>query len=107
MLPPGNVRCNPLCYTSIMNWFNDTETGRMVQSWIKVFLSTILSMLLADLLSPEGALDMTAFTTYLSAGVVAVLPLAINYLNPSYGRYGPSKVEADVETFDEEEYTGE
>lgn len=91
-----------------MNWFNDTPTGMMVQSWLKVFLSTVLSMLLADLLSPAGALDMTAFTTYLSAGVVAVLPLAINYLNPSYSRYGSGTDEpVEIETFDSEEYKGE
>lgn len=93
-----------------MNWFNDTETGKMVQSWLKVFVSTILSMYLADLVSGAGAFDMTNAYVYLSAGIVSVLPLVINYLNPSYTRYGKGAVEeapVDVEVFDEEEYKGE
>lgn len=94
-----------------MSWFNDDPTGRMVQSWLKVFVSTILSMYLADLVSGAGAFDMTNAYVYLSAGIVSVLPLVINYLNPAYTRYGNGAVEEApvevVEVFDEEEYKGE
>lgn len=92
-----------------MNWLNNTESGRMVQSWIKVFVSTILALVLADLVSGAGTLNLTNVWTYVSAGAVAVLPLVINYLNPEYGRYGKG-VEASeepVEVFNEEEYQGE
>lgn len=81
----------------------------MVQSWIKVFVSTILALFLADLINGSGTLNLTSVWTYVSAGLVAVLPLVINYLNPSYDRYGAGTAasEEPVEVFNEEEYKGE
>ncbi len=94
-----------------MTFLNDTPAGRMVQSWIKVFVSTILALFLADLINGSGTLNLTSVWTYVSAGLVAVLPLVINYLNPSYGRYGAGSddvIEGEVvEVFNEEEYKGE
>lgn len=92
-----------------MNWLNNTDTGKMVQSWVKVFVSTILAMVLADLVNGSDAINLTNFWTYVSAGAVSVLPLVINYLNPSYDRYGKGSeaVDEEVEEFVEEEYQGE
>lgn len=93
-----------------MNWLNNTDTGKMVQSWVKVFVSTILAMVLADFTTGNDVFSATSLWTYASAGVVAVLPLVINYLNPEYSRYGVGSdsdaTPTEVEFFDEE-YQGE
>ena len=62
----------------------------MVFSWLKVFISTVLALFLAD-----GA-DIFSISVddgklWLAAGVAAVVPLVINYLNPRDSRYGPSE----------------
>ena len=70
-----------------MNWLNNNPVGLMVKSWVLVFASVVLGLFLAD-----GAdlfsVDATDLRTWLAAGIAAVLPLVINYLNPNDGRYG-------------------
>jgi ABC-type maltose transport system permease subunit len=56
-----------------------------VGSWIRVWLATALTVLLADLVDDGMAVDWQA---YAIAGVVAVLPLVIAFLNPKDTRFG-------------------
>jgi len=59
----------------------------MAKSWVKVFASTILAMFLADG-GDVFAVDMGDLRVYLAAGVAAVLPLVITWLDPSDSRFG-------------------
>ena len=56
-----------------------------VGSWIRVWVATALTALLADLVSDSVSLDWKA---YAIAGVVAILPPIIAYLNPADPRFG-------------------
>jgi hypothetical protein len=69
------------------NWLNGTDTGRMVRSWLNVFVSTILVLFVTDG-ADIFAVDMTDAKAWLAAAFVAVLPLIVNYLNPRDTRYG-------------------
>lgn len=59
-------------------------------SWIKVFIATILTTYLIML--GEGhklfTWDLSMVEKLLTAGIVSVLPIIINYLNPNDTRYG-------------------
>ena len=52
-------------------------------SWIKIFLSAILTMVIA-----KGDIYMVTLKECFSAGVISILPIIINYLNPHDTRYG-------------------
>ena len=56
-------------------------------SWVKVFLSAILGFILNNLSKGGSILDVD-WQALLSAGVAAVLPVIINWLNPADTRYG-------------------
>jgi Na+-transporting NADH:ubiquinone oxidoreductase subunit NqrB len=70
-----------------MSWFNDTEAGRAVQSYVKVFAAVVLGFFLADG-ADVFAVSVSDLRTWLAAGIAAVVPLLINVLNPKYDRYG-------------------
>jgi len=52
-------------------------------SYIKVFLSAILTMILA-----KGDIYSVTLKECISAGVISIIPIIINYLNPNDTRYG-------------------
>ena len=52
-------------------------------SYLKVFLSAILTMILA-----KGNIYSVTLKECISAGVISILPIVINYLNPNDTRYG-------------------
>jgi len=52
-------------------------------SYLKVFLSAILTMILA-----KGDIYSVTLKECISAGVISILPIVINYLNPNDTRYG-------------------
>lgn len=59
----------------------------MLKSWLKVFAATILAMFIAD-----GA-DIFGVSTddlrgYIAAGLGAVLPIVVTWLDPSDPRWG-------------------
>ena len=62
----------------------------MLKSWVKVFAATILSLFLADG-GDVFSVDMGDLRVYLAAGVAAVLPLVITWLDPSDTRFGRNK----------------
>ncbi len=97
-----------LCYTLSMNWFNDTPLGRAVKSYIKVFVSVVIGMFLADG-ADVFSVDATDLRTWLAAGLAATLPLLVTALDPSDTRFGTETVteEPAVEEFSTEDYTGE
>lgn len=69
------------------NWLNGTDGGRMVRSWLNVFISTIITLFIADGAN-LFAVDAVDAEAWLAAAFVAVLPLIVNYLNPRDTRYG-------------------
>jgi hypothetical protein len=62
----------------------------MVKSWGKVFMSTVLALFLVDGADVFGV-NWSDLRMYLAAGVAAVLPLAITYLDPTDTRWGKQK----------------
>lgn len=56
-----------------------------VGSWLRVFLGTALTVWLADLTTKGWSADWQA---YALAGVVAILPPVIAFLNPADTRFG-------------------
>ena len=52
-------------------------------SYLKVFLSAILTMILA-----KGDIYSVTLKECISAGVISIIPIVINYLNPNDTRYG-------------------
>lgn len=58
-----------------------------IGSWLRVFVATVLTVLLADLTAGDN-IDWQA---YVIAGAVAVLPIVIAWLNPADPRFGKSE----------------
>jgi hypothetical protein len=52
-------------------------------SWVKVFVSAVLTMIIA-----KGNIYLITIEECISAGVISILPIIINYLNPNDTRYG-------------------
>lgn len=52
-------------------------------SWLKVFVSAILTMIVM-----KGDIYLITFKDCLNAGIISILPIIINYLNPHDKRYG-------------------
>ena len=52
-------------------------------SWLKVALTGILTMIIA-----KGNIYEIAMQDIISAAVIAILPIIVNYLNPHDPRYG-------------------
>jgi len=52
-------------------------------SYVKVFLSAVLTMIIA-----KGNIYLITLEECISAGVISILPIVINYLNPNDKRYG-------------------
>jgi len=55
-------------------------------SYVKVFLSAVLTMIIA-----KGNIYLITLEECISAGVISILPIVINYLNPHDSRYGKQK----------------
>lgn len=52
-------------------------------SWLKVALTGILTMIIA-----KGNIYEIAMQDIISAAVISIIPIMINYLNPNDPRYG-------------------
>jgi hypothetical protein len=52
-------------------------------SWFKVFVSAILTMIVM-----KGDIYLITLKDCLNAGIISILPIIINYLNPHDTRYG-------------------
>jgi len=65
----------------------------MAGSWVKVFLSAVLLQLLNAMMEGHDlfTMDWSMVKKFIAAGVVALLPMVINFLNPNYPLYGSSK----------------
>lgn len=59
-------------------------------SWIKVFVAAILGLVLTNLLTGIDLFEMN-WKSLVSGAVASVLPIIINWLNPSDTRYGKGK----------------
>jgi hypothetical protein len=62
-------------------------------SFLKVFLASMLTQWLIELQDGHQLFswDMAMIQKIITAGVVANLPVIINWLNPSYKHYGKGK----------------
>ena len=69
-----------------MQDFLNTAVG----SWLKVFISSILTAWLLMLTNGQQLFswDLQMIENLLTVGVVSTLPIVINYLNPKDTRYG-------------------
>ena len=69
-----------------MQDFLNTAVG----SWLKVFISSILTAWLLMLTNGQQLFswDLQMVENLLTVGVVSTLPIVINYLNPKDTRYG-------------------
>ncbi len=52
-------------------------------SWVKIFLSAILTMIMS-----KGDIYLITLKDCLNAGIISILPIIINYINPNDKRYG-------------------
>lgn len=59
-------------------------------SWLKVFLVAVLATWMAELSSGRSLFswDLHMVESILRAGVLATVPVIINYLDPNDSRYG-------------------
>ena len=55
-------------------------------SWLKVAITAILTMIIT-----KGNIYEVTLEEVISAGVVAMLPIIVNWLNPHDTRYGTNK----------------
>jgi len=74
----------------MINFLNNTSSGRALQSWLKTFLAVILGLFVADG-ADVFSVDSNDLKTWLAAGLVSVIPLIITALNPADGRFGKVK----------------
>ena len=74
MLQPKNL----LKMNRMMKFLNS-----IYGSWIKVFVSAVLTMIAA-----KGDIYAITLKDCLNAGVISILPIVINWLNPQDTRYG-------------------
>ena len=65
----------------MMKFFNS-----IYGSYVKVFLSAVLTMIIA-----KGNIYLVTLEECISAGIISILPIVINYLNPHDSRYGKQK----------------
>ncbi|AXH76565.1 MAG: hypothetical protein [Bacteriophage sp.] len=61
-----------------------------LSSFLKVFIATILTQYLIELQQGHQlfTLDLMMVQKLLTAGLVSVIPMLINWLNPAYQGYG-------------------
>ena len=59
----------------------------IVKSYLKVFASTVLGLFLADG-ADVASVSMSDLRTWVAAGLAAVLPLVITWLDPTESRWG-------------------
>jgi hypothetical protein len=52
-------------------------------SWLKVFVSAILTMIVM-----KGDIYLITLKDCLNAGIISILPIIVNYINPHDTRYG-------------------
>ena len=70
--------------------YNMKNLNTIFASWLKVFISAILGAYLIELQNGVNLFswNMEMVETLLTVGVVSVLPIIINWLNPTDTRYG-------------------
>jgi hypothetical protein len=76
-----------------MNKFFSTALG----SYVKVFLTAVIAVYMAELSTGHDmfTFDFTMAKKLISAGVVSVLPVIHNAMNPNDTRYGKTKEPSD------------
>ena len=67
--------------------FLDWLAASPLASAIKVFVAIVLTMSVADW-AGDGVIDFSNWQTWVIAGLGAAVPVIVNWLNPSDGRYG-------------------
>lgn len=70
-----------------MTNFLESNIGKAVLSYVKVFAAVVLGLFLADG-ADVFSVDAGDLRTWLAAGVAAILPLVITALDPTDHRFG-------------------
>ena len=71
------------------DWLASSPVG----SWVKTFVAVLIGSAVADW-AASGSLDLDHWQTWVIAGLVAVGPVVINWLNPADARYGRGSQDA-------------
>jgi len=86
-LPTWKVVGSSVYYCLVWRCKLDSKYVNLAKSYIKVFVSVVLGMFLAD-----GAdlfsVDAADLRTWLAAGLASVIPLVLTALDPSDHRWG-------------------
>jgi len=79
------MKNNPIPQSKFSKWMTSP-----VASFLKVFLASVLTQYLIELQDGHQLFswDLPMVQKIFTAGVVANLPVVINWLNPSYKHYG-------------------
>jgi len=70
-----------------MNNFLESNAGKAIVSYVKVFAAVVLGLFLADG-ADVFSVDAGDLRTWLAVGVASVLPLIITALDPADSRFG-------------------
>ena len=69
----------------------------LIGSWTKVFLTAVMIQMMNNLREGQeiASWNRDTFWDFLSAGLCALLPVAINFFNPYDTRYGINKTKPE------------
>jgi hypothetical protein len=70
-----------------MNWLTETQAGKALSSYVKVFLAVVLGLFLVDG-ADVFSVDAADLKTWIAVGIASVLPLIITALDPKDPRFG-------------------
>ena len=70
-----------------MNAFSQWFAASPLASALRVFLAIVATMAITDW-STKGTIDMTAWQTYVIAGLVSAVPVITRWLNPADTSFG-------------------
>lgn len=66
-----------------------SATKAMIGTWAKVFFAAVLTSFFTILTATQAIpTSVEAWTSILIAGLVSVIPVVLNWLNPNDPRYG-------------------
>lgn len=74
-----------------MDTFKEWFATSIIASWLRAFAAIVLAMFIADG-ADVFAVDATDIRTWTAAGLAAVLPLAVRWLNDSDVEFGRGSV---------------
>lgn len=74
------------------NFLASITSNKLLKSWVKVFAAALLTAFLADT-TDVFSVDFSDIKVYIAAGVAAVGPLVVTWLDPTDDRAGRFKAQ--------------